>query len=150
MNRQHWELRYVLCKKKNYNMFYFWCFGSVFICINTSFLILGSSGTLILSNIFSLLPSNASFTSLSHCISWDMIGSNNGHFLIASNNWHFHKLMRKRITQLKGGGSCRKTPEDRYWAMSWLQWPGHVPTTWGWFWVHVPNPINARPWSKKK
>ena len=24
-----------------------------------------------------------------------------------------------------------KLPEDIFWALSWGQWPGHVPTTWG-------------------
>ena len=28
-------------------------------------------------------------------------------------------------------------------------WPGHVSTTWGWFWVHKPNGAHVRPWSKK-
>ena len=42
-----------------------------------------------------------------------------------------------------------KLLEDRFWA----RWAGamaaHVPTTWGWFWVHKPNAAHVRPWTKK-
>ena len=29
-------------------------------------------------------------------------------------------------------------------------WPGQVPTTWGWFWVHARNASHVRPRSKKQ
>ena len=47
------------------------------------------------------------------------------------------------------GGSPLSTWKTRFWARGWMRGPGHVPTFWGWFWVHARNTAHVRPWSKK-
>ena len=47
------------------------------------------------------------------------------------------------------GGSGLSTWKTRFWDMGWGARPGHVPTFWGWFWVHARNTAHVRPRSKK-
>ena len=52
----------------------------------------------------------------------------------------------RKIVDIYTGLSLLKT---RFQAMGLGWWPGHLPTTWGWFWVHVHNTAHVRPQSKK-
>ena len=49
----------------------------------------------------------------------------------------------------KGGGPGLSNLKTRFWPMGWGWWPGHEPTTWVWFWVHVRNTVHVRPRSIK-
>ena len=48
----------------------------------------------------------------------------------------------------RGGGSALLFWEPRFWDMSWRGRSGHIPTFWGWFWVHARNAAHVRPRSK--
>ena len=52
--------------------------------------------------------------------------------------------------KLKGGGSSLSTWKTQFCDMGCGGWPGHVPTFWGWFWVHARNVAHMRPRGKNE
>ena len=56
-----------------------------------------------------------------------------------------------KIYESRGRGSALPILTTRFWPMGWGDGldSGHVPTTWGWFWVHARNTGHLRPWSKE-
>ena len=59
-------------------------------------------------------------------------------------------IAQKGVPMIKGGGSGLLFWKSRFWDMSWRGRPGHIPTFWGWFWVHARNVAHVRPRSKNE
>ena len=54
------------------------------------------------------------------------------------------------MSHLSRGGGGRPLTFKNILGCGWGWWPGHEPTTWGWFWVHARNTDRVRPRREKR